>query len=200
MYGTCFEADIVTTILSYNHICYDGPSGNYKYTSTLSGTSAAAPQVSGVAALPLSREPNLTAAQVRSRIMTNALSWGSATQFGAGKLDAFATLSPFTVTISGPSFVTTAGNYTWTANPSGGSGGYTYRWDVSYDGQSYYDTGGRSQSYSLYMSTDNHLWLKVTVTSGSRQKTAVKEVIGSSSGCGSAPAIAGADASLIPPC
>lgn len=196
----CFFADVVTTILSYNHTCFDGPSGNYKYTSTFSGTSAAAPQVSGVAALLLSREPNLTTAQVRTRIMANAMPWGSSTQFGAGKLDAFATLSPFIVTMSGPSFITTAGNYTWTANASGGSGGFSYRWDISYDSQNYYDTGGRSRSYSLYVSTDNHFWLKATVTSGSQQKTVVKEVTGSSSGCGSAPTVAGVDASLIPPC
>lgn len=197
LYPTCFGADIVTTVLSYNQVPCDGPSGSYKYTSTFSGTSAAAPQVSGVAALLLSREPNLTAAQVKARIVGNAVPWGSSTIFGAGKLDAFATLSPFTVSIAGPGFVTTSGNYTWTANASGGTSGYSYHWDASYDGQNYYDTGVGTQSYSRFVDTDDHFWLRATVTSGSRQKAAVKEVLGI---CASSSAIAGAGAALIPPC
>jgi hypothetical protein len=34
------------------------------------------------------------------------------------------------VTVSGPSSVSSATAYTWTANPSGGVGHYTYRWTL----------------------------------------------------------------------
>lgn len=39
----------------------------------------------------------------------------------------------FAVSISGPSAVTTAGEYTWTATPSGGNGSYTYRWWIEWN-------------------------------------------------------------------
>ena len=48
--------------------CNDGPNGDVSYTSTFSGTSAAAPQVSAVAALMLTLHPSYTAAQVKARI------------------------------------------------------------------------------------------------------------------------------------
>ena len=196
-YGTCFGADIVTTILSYNQVPCNGPGGNYKYTSTFSGTSAAAPQVSGVAALLLSREPTLTDAQVKARITANAVPWGSASQFGAGKLDAFATLASLTIGITGQSAIINPGNYTWTAHASGGTGSYSYRWYTSYDGQNYYDTSVSTQSYSRFVDTDDHFWLKATVTSGSVQDAVVKEVLGI---CADSPSIAGEGTFLIPPC
>jgi hypothetical protein len=36
--------------------------------------------------------------------------------------------TPPTVTITGPSYISTPGNYTWTANVSGGTPPYTYQW------------------------------------------------------------------------
>lgn len=69
--------------------CNDGPGGAINFTSTFSGTSAAVPQASGVAALVLTRYPALTAGQVKTRLRTTAVPWGSATTFGAGKLNAF---------------------------------------------------------------------------------------------------------------
>jgi serine protease len=170
--ASCFNADIVTTLLSYNHLCYDGPGGNTTYTSGFSGTSAAAPQVSGVAALLLSREPNLTAAQVKSRIMTYAVPWGDATQFGAGKLDAFATISPLIVTVSGPTYIDTPGTYTWTAQASGGVGGYSYQWQVSYNnGATWGPIGTNSPSYSENETANGSFRLRTIVTSGTRQAT-----------------------------
>ncbi|MDP9353278.1 MAG: S8 family serine peptidase [Chloroflexota bacterium] len=73
--------------------CNDGPNEDFSYTRTFSGTSAAAPQVSGVAALMLSYTPSLTASQVKSRLRGGADSWGSSTMFGAGKLNAYRALT-----------------------------------------------------------------------------------------------------------
>lgn len=72
--------------------CNDGPNGDINYTSTFSGTSAAAPQVSGVAALMLSQSPFLTAGEVKAKIRIGADWWGSASAFGAGKLNAYRAL------------------------------------------------------------------------------------------------------------
>ena len=57
----------------------------------LSGTSMATPYVAGVAALVRSANPNLTAAQVRERLMTTADDFGNPgydTVFGAGRVNA----------------------------------------------------------------------------------------------------------------
>jgi subtilisin family serine protease len=90
----CYPGDLVTTERSGTPGCNNGPGGTSNYTSTFGGTSAAAPQVSGVAALLLSRDQSLTGAQVKSRLLQAAVPWGSATQVGHGKLDAYHTLVP----------------------------------------------------------------------------------------------------------
>lgn len=129
MQSTCNFADIVTTDLSFNHPCNDGPNGDNKYTSSFSGTSAAAPQVSGAAALLLSREPGLTVRQLRDRLMRTADPWGDVPVYGNGKLNVFAALTgALNVTISGP---TSGDIFTlcyWDAIVSGGTPPYTYKW------------------------------------------------------------------------
>src|SRR6185437_419718 len=50
----CTIGDVVTTDLAGESECHNGPNGDPNYTSTFGGTSAAAPQVAGVAALVLS--------------------------------------------------------------------------------------------------------------------------------------------------
>ncbi len=128
--GACL-GEIITMDRYGSPGCNDGPSGNINYTSTFSGTSAAAPQVAGVAALLLSREPSLTAAAVRSRLRDGADPWGPSTTFGAGKLNAYGTLvAPPRASISGPNAVTEYTSNTWTAVASGGAPPFTYRWTV----------------------------------------------------------------------
>jgi subtilisin family serine protease len=58
-------------------------------TNTISGTSMATPHVSGAAALIWSRNPSMTASQVRQRLLGTAKPLNSTLQLGAGRLDAF---------------------------------------------------------------------------------------------------------------
>ena len=66
------------------------------YFGSFAGTSAAAPFVSGLAALVLSRNPTLTSDQVQAAIENHALDLGNPGHddfFGSGRIDAYATLS-----------------------------------------------------------------------------------------------------------
>lgn len=140
--------------------CNNGPSGHSDYTQTFSGTSAAAPQVSAVAALVLSREPNLTESQVRSRLCQTADPWGSSVEYGCGKVNAFRALTgwPLSVSISGPSKVRPGVGCRWTASPSGGLGAYSYVWrvDGNVEGTNspafYFENYGLSFSLSVTVS------------------------------------------------
>ena len=89
--GACV-GEVVTIDRYGSPGCNDGPSGDINYTSTFSGTSAAAPQVSGVAALLLSYNGAWTAAQIKTKIRGGATYWGAATTYGAGKLNAYGAL------------------------------------------------------------------------------------------------------------
>lgn len=85
------------------------------YTSTFSGTSAAAPEVSGVAALILAKFPNLTAAEVKSLLIQSATDMGSAgfdNVFGYGRVNASAALLSGPSVIEGPSQICSDGVYT----------------------------------------------------------------------------------------
>lgn len=85
------------------------------YTSTFSGTSAAAPMVSGVAALVLSRYPNLTASEVRDLLQTSATDMGTSgldNTFGYGRVNASAALSAGPTVINGLASICDEGTYT----------------------------------------------------------------------------------------
>jgi serine protease len=63
-----------------------------RYYNNFDGTSAAAPQVSGVAALILSLNPDLTQEQVRNILVKTATSYGETDWAGAGRLNAYQAL------------------------------------------------------------------------------------------------------------
>jgi len=73
-----------------------------------------------------------------------------------------------TVGISGDNVVTTQNAYTWTAQPAGGNGTYTYQWYVIWDGAPYHTDGplGTSQTQSMsVIPEDGNFSLRVVVTS-----------------------------------
>jgi hypothetical protein len=199
--GQCI-GDVVTTDLIGTRGCNDGPQGNIDYSSTFSGTSAAAPQVSSVAAMVISRAPTMTEAQVRSAITSNADSWGSATQFGAGKLNAYRALVGRTrVSISGPRLPPTSGIYTYSANASGGVGGYTYQWSLSINDGSFFSVGSNSSSVSLSVDDNETLDLAVTVTNGpdGQRATSTTTIFGPTP-CLTTPSDGMAASNFIPAC
>lgn len=107
--------DVVTTdrmgSLGYN---------NTNYTTTFNGTSAACPQVAGVAALMLSVRPDLTEAQVRTTLQNTARDLGSGgfdNSYGYGLVDAYAAVYAVAPRISGPSTVCYQATYTITHFP-----------------------------------------------------------------------------------
>lgn len=200
--GPCI-GDVVTTDLVGTRGCNDGPQGDIDYSSTFSGTSAAAPQVSAVAAMVISRAPTMTETQVRSAITSNADPWGPATQFGAGKLNAYRALVGRTrVSISGTRVPPTPGSYTYFANASGGVGGYTYQWSLSINGGQAFSLGSTSSSVTVFVGQDERLGLTVTVTNGpdSQRATSTAAIVGPPPSCSSSPAGSVVDGNFIPAC
>jgi cell wall-associated protease len=114
--------------LGYNQTA--GADGDY---TSLDGTSFAAPQVAGIAALILSVNPGLTMQQVRNIIESTtdkagnysytlglgeqpALTWNN--QMGYGRVNAFRALQE-ALPINGPSLVCTRGTFTLQNQPNG---------------------------------------------------------------------------------
>jgi subtilisin family serine protease len=79
-----------------------------RYYQNFDGTSAAAPQVSGVAALILSMNPELTEKQVRDIIVKSATPYGETDWAGAGRLNAYQALYEVYKN-TGPSIIRTSG-------------------------------------------------------------------------------------------
>lgn len=134
------------------------------------GTSMSSPVVAGVAALVWTKNPSLTAAQVRTRLTSNAVDYGTAGRdayFGFGRVDApRAVYGLLVVSLSGPSWPT-GGLDTWTATPGNGVN-YSYaweRWDCIND---WYPVGSNSPTYQENTSPSDQFRLRVTVTSVGR--------------------------------
>jgi serine protease len=92
------------------------------YTPRFGGTSAACPQVSGVAALMISANPNLTEANLANILRNTATDMGAGgfdNDFGFGRLNAQAALQAVFPTINGPAVVCTSANYTVSNLPAG---------------------------------------------------------------------------------
>jgi subtilisin family serine protease len=162
--GACI-GDVVTTDLMGSRGCSNGPGGDPDYTTTFSGTSAAAPQVAGVFSLLLAREPALTAAQAKTRVYDAADWWGASNRFGRGKVNAYrALVGKLGVWISGPTYISTSGQYTWTAGYSGGMQTPQYTWFISWDGI-FWSPVGTGLSYTNYAGGVN-FYLRVTGVQG----------------------------------
>jgi subtilisin family serine protease len=90
------------------------------------------------------------------------------------------------VYITGPTYIYGGSSNTWTANPSGGNGTYTYQWQYSMSGSTW-SNGATTKSYTrtvgLYATS---LYLRVTVTSNGASATSATyyvEVEPSGSSC-----------------
>ncbi|MCD6596339.1 MAG: S8 family serine peptidase, partial [Bacteroidales bacterium] len=101
------------------------------YINDFGGTSAACPQVSGVAALMLSVNPILTEAEVRTTLQQTATDMGATdfdNTFGYGRVNAYDAVEDVHLYITGPSLVC-ASNSTFTLhNPPTGS---TTKWTAT---------------------------------------------------------------------
>lgn len=161
--GLCI-GDVVTTDLAGARGCNDGPGGDMDYTSTFSGTSAAAPQVAGVFSMLLAREPTLTAAQAKTRVYDAADWWGASNRFGRGKVNAYrALVGRLSAWIGGPTFIETEGYYTWTAFSAGGVQAVQYTWEISQNGVTWQQTGiGNTFGTNVYAGQNFHLRLIAT--------------------------------------
>lgn len=101
-------------------------SGNFSHV--FGGTSAACPQVAGVAALMLSVNPNLTENQVRTTLQNTATDMGTSgfdNTFGYGRVNAYAAVNAVSPTISGANTFCTSSTYTLNNVPVGATVSWT---------------------------------------------------------------------------
>ncbi len=119
--NTNFLGD-VTTLDRMGNLGYN----NTNYMSNFGGTSAACPQVSGVAALLLSLNPALTEVQVKQILQQSATDMGTAgfdNTFGYGRVNAHAALlnaiTLMNMSISGNTIVCSSNAYSVAYLPSG---------------------------------------------------------------------------------
>lgn len=172
----CGGGDILTLDLVGSEGCNGGPGGSQDHT-LFTGTSAAAPQVAGVAALILATRPTLQESQVRARLCASADAWGAASSFGCGKVNAGRALSANpSVSIGGSSSVKPNVTCGWTANVSGGLPPYFFNWSVNGT-----PLAGQHGPSVVYTNSGSSFTLTVSVTdAGSGSASASRNITVSS--------------------
>lgn len=137
------------------------------------GTSFSTPLVAGAFMLLREQFPTWSVGDLRARMRNSAVPMANAQQSGSGRIDVLSALNYVSVNISGPESITVEGSYSWQANVSGGSGSYTYRWEL-YEPSTgnYYSDVSSSSLYSRYVTLGSASFnLYVTVTSGTQTAT-----------------------------
>ena len=171
--ATGYQGDIVTTDRS-------APKGinlTGNYMDCFGGTSAACPQVAGVAALILSLRPDLTESEVRNVLYTTARDLGNPGRddtFGYGLVDAYAALNSINYSISGKTVICDTANYVINGLPSG----FTINWNIdncnfsiSPSGYQCLVTYTGTQQYTVANLTANVKWNGTTI------KTLTKRIV-----------------------
>lgn len=93
---------------------------------------------------------------------------------------------PLSVYLSGLSYITQDGNYTWRAVAKHGTGSYNYQWQYATSASGPWTTVAFTKNYSRYVAKRSqiwHFWLRVKVTSGSEQATSTRRVTVTSTDC-----------------
>lgn len=140
------------------------------------GTSMAAPHVSAAAALLRAEYPSLSVDSLTNRLLNTATDHGPVGRddnYGYGVVNAAAALSPMSAAISGPTYISKSGEYTWEATRSGGYGPFNYTWyyridhhEPTCDYVTAWQQVGTNSSYSRQVfSHDYHFQLRVEVES-----------------------------------
>ena len=143
----------------------------------LGGTTAAYPQVEGVAALVLSPRPDLTECEVRNILYSTArdlgdIGWDST--YGYGLVDAYAAYSSIDYSISGKTVICDTANYVISGLPSG----YTFNWTI--DSSNFTLSLSDNQCFVTYIGTPQYCVANLTATvswSGTTIKTLTKRIV-----------------------
>lgn len=169
------SANATLTVLAPTTVTVDPASATVHNGSTLQLTATARDQqgniITGYPVSWSSSDPS--AVSVSSTGLVTGLTTGSqatitATIEGvAGTSSITVTYPRVSVSISGPTYIDTQGSYTWTANPQGGDGTYTYSWQYRDALNPNWVSAGFGRSVVKYVSksTANSFVYRVTVTS-----------------------------------
>jgi subtilisin family serine protease len=142
-------------------------------TKTLSGTSMASPHVAGVAALYLQGDPGAPPWKVQDAIQSSATTGVIGDPKGSPNRLLYAFPVYFSVSISGPSSISSSGEHTWEAMPEGGDGTYTYQWSVYYTRDGLVQSLGTGKTQTLYVDAGSgDFEMRVTSTSAGQTKSA----------------------------
>lgn len=163
--------DLTTTTITGT-----GENGS-NYTYCFGGTSAACPQVAGVAALLLSMRPDLTEDEVRTSLYSTAKDFGESGRddvYGYGLVDAFAAVNALKFDIIGPSVLCDSTVYTI----NGSFGPFTVSWNI--DNYSFAITPSNNQCHVIYSDTlqyDEALLTAVISKNGTAIGTTTKRLV-----------------------
>ena len=168
-------SDIVTTDRMGN-LGYQ-TSGDWNYYDHFSGTSAACPQVAGVAALILSMRPDLTESVVRNILYSTARDLGVTGRddtYGYGLVDAYAALKVVNSSISGKTVICDTANYVINGLPSS----YTVNWSI--DNSNFSISPSSNQCFVEYYGLPQYDVTNLTATiswQGTTIKTLSKRIV-----------------------
>ncbi len=82
------------------------------------------------------------------------------------------------VIISGPHTLTSAGNYTWTAQGYGGNATYTFSWEISFNEGTSWSTVGSGPNYTRFIDAEHDdFWIRAKVTSMGEQVASREQVV-----------------------